>query len=153
MPEVTRSGSCLCGGVRFHVAGEPIRVGLCHCKDCRKTSGSAFHAYAVWPLHAFETSGMTSTYGARSFCPTCGSRVPFVGEDEVEVTIGSLDVAPTEGLVPSYELWIGRRESWLQALPAARQFERDRIAGDSTAGDQTGREPRQRSAEESSCRT
>jgi hypothetical protein len=136
MPEIARTGSCLCGGVQFRVAGEPRRVGLCHCEDCRKTSGSAFHAYAVWPLQAFETSGITSTYGARSFCPTCGSRVPFVGEDEVEVTIGSLDVAPTEGLVPDYELWIGRRESWLQPLPAAHQFEHDRVAVDSVAGDE-----------------
>jgi hypothetical protein len=141
MPEIVRTGGCLCDGMRFRVAGEPTRVGLCHCKDCRKTSGSAFHAYAVWPLAAFETSGVTSTYGARSFCPICGSRVPFIGENEVEVTIGSLDVAPTEGLVPGYELWIGRRETWLPALPAARQFEHDRIAGDSTACDETGQEP------------
>jgi len=100
----------------------------------------------VWPLQAFETSGLTSTYGTRSFCPTCGSRVPFVGEDEVEVTIGSLDVAPTEGLVPGYELWTGRREPWLQALPAARQFEHDRIGVDSVADGETDREPQQRSA-------
>lgn len=146
MPEIARTGSCLCGGVQFRVAGEPRRVGLCHCKDCRKTSGSAFHAYAVWPLQAFEASGITSTYGARSFCPTCGSRVPFVGEEEIEVTIGSLDVAPTEGLVPDYELWIGRRESWLQALPEARQFEHDRVAVDSAAGNEIDPGPRQESA-------
>jgi len=146
MPEIARSGSCLCGGVQFQVVGEPARVGLCHCKDCRKTSGSAFHAYAVWPRQAFQATGITSSYGARSFCPTCGSRVPFVGEDEAEVTIGSLDVAPTEGLVPSYELWIGRRESWLHAVPAANQFEHDRLTDDSAADNETGREPRQKSA-------
>ncbi|RAZ90425.1 GFA family protein [Mesorhizobium hawassense] len=144
--DIMRSGSCLCGGVRFKVAGEPLRVGLCHCKDCRKTSGSTFHAYAVWPLNAFETTGITSSYGTRSFCPTCGSRVPFIGEDEAEVTIGSLDIAPTEGLMPSYELWTGRRESWLQVVPEAQQFEHDRIADDSAAGDDVGREPQQRSA-------
>lgn len=133
---ITRSGSCLCGGVQFQVTGEPLRVGLCHCKDCRKTSGSAFHAYAVWPRQAFETTGLSSAYGNRSFCPTCGGRVPFIDEDEVEVTIGSLDVAPTEGLVPGYELWTVRREPWLQALPGARQFEHDRVASESTlAGD------------------
>jgi hypothetical protein len=125
--DMTRSGSCLCGGVQFRVTGEPLRVGLCHCKDCRKTSGSVFHAYAIWPHQAIETTGITSTYGTRSFCPTCGSRVPFISEGEAEVTIGSLDVVPTEGLEPSYELWIGRREHWLPALPEARQFEHDRI--------------------------
>ena len=147
--DITRSGSCLCGGVQFRVTGEPLRVGLCHCKDCRKASGSVFHAYAVWPRQAFETAGITSTYGERSFCPTCGGRVPLIGEDEVEVTIGSLDVAPTEGLVPSYELWIGRREHWLQPLPEARQFEHDRTIGDSVDADgeaEMGAERRLKSA-------
>ncbi|TIT81188.1 MAG: GFA family protein, partial [Mesorhizobium sp.] len=77
----------------------------------------AYQAFAIWPRQAFEGEGITSTYGGRSFCPTCGSRLPTVREDEVEVMIGSLDVAPTEGLEPSYELWIGRREQWLHPLP------------------------------------
>ncbi|TGS08393.1 GFA family protein, partial [Mesorhizobium sp. M2E.F.Ca.ET.209.01.1.1] len=36
-----------------------------------------------------------------------------------------LDVAPTD-LEPQYELWTGRRETWLHALPDAEQFEHDR---------------------------
>jgi len=147
--DITRSGSCLCGGVQFRVTGEPLRVGLCHCKDCRKTSGSVFHAYAIWPLKAIETTGITSTYGNRSFCPTCGSRVPFISEAEAEVTLGSLDIAPTEGLEPGYELWIGRREHWLPALPEARQFEHDRTLAEPAGEDgksEIGREPYRRSA-------
>jgi len=130
--DIRRSGSCLCGGVQFVVTGDPMRTGLCHCKDCRKTSGSAFSAFAVWPLAAFETNGIVNSYGGRSFCPTCGSRVSSVGDDEVEVMVGSLDLAPTEGLKPAYELWIGRREHWLQPLPEAQQFENDRVEGDQT---------------------
>ncbi|WP_192180079.1 GFA family protein [Mesorhizobium amorphae] len=136
--DIRRSGSCLCGGVQFSVIGEPLRVGLCHCKDCRKTSGSAYSAFAVWPLAAFETAGIVSTYGGRSFCPTCGGRVTSVGEDEVEVMIGSLDVAPTE-LQPDYELWITRREHWLQPLPEAPQFEHDRFDEESGVDGPTGR--------------
>ncbi len=120
-----RTGSCLCGGVRFAVVGEPLRVGLCHCKDCRKTSGSTFSAFAVWPRDAFEMTGNLGTYGGRGFCPTCGSRFVSLRDDEAEVMIGSLDVAPAD-LVPEYELWVGRREHWLPALPSAAQFEHDR---------------------------
>ncbi|TIL77117.1 MAG: GFA family protein, partial [Mesorhizobium sp.] len=79
--DIRRSGSCLCGGVQFSVTGEPLRVGLCHCKDCRKTSGSVYQAFGIWPLEAFETTGIVSTYGGRSFCPTCGGRVTSVGEE------------------------------------------------------------------------
>ncbi|TIT92592.1 MAG: GFA family protein, partial [Mesorhizobium sp.] len=70
-----------------------------------------------------------STYGGRSFCPTCGGRVTSVGEEEAEVMLGSLDVAPTE-LEPKYELWTVRREHWLQPLPGAHQFGHDRTEGE-----------------------
>ncbi|TPK73312.1 GFA family protein [Mesorhizobium sp. B2-4-18] len=120
-----RTGSCLCGGVHFVVNGQPSRVGLCHCKDCRKAGGSVYSAFAIWPRDAFETSGEVASYGTRSFCPTCGSRVAWVDDNEAEVMLGSLDVAPTD-LAPQYELWTGRRETWLHALPDAEQFEHDR---------------------------
>lgn len=128
-----RTGGCLCGGVTFSVTGEPLRVGLCHCKDCRKAGGSVFSAFAVWPRQAFEMTGMVSSYGTRSFCPTCGGRIAWVDDKEAEVMIGSLDIAPSD-LAPQYELWIGRRETWLHALPGTRQFSHDReTAGNDAA--------------------
>jgi hypothetical protein len=123
-----RSGSCLCGGVTFRVSGDPLRVGICHCTDCRKSSGAPFAAFAVWPIEAFEQrTGHTSTYANRSFCTTCGGRVAWLSDGEAEVTIGSLDEVPT-GLRPEYELWVIRREHWLDALPSASQYEQDRVA-------------------------
>ncbi|MBZ9675702.1 GFA family protein [Mesorhizobium sp. ES1-1] len=132
---IRRTGGCLCGGVTFAVTGEPVRVGLCHCKDCRKAGGSVFSAFAIWPRRAFEMTGIVSSYGTRSFCPTCGGRVAWVDDKEAEVMIGSLDIAPSD-LAPQYELWIGRRETWLHALPGTKQFAHDRDApddGDSAA--------------------
>ncbi|WP_395449698.1 GFA family protein [Aminobacter sp. UC22_36] len=123
--ETIRSGSCYCRAVTFRVTGQPLRVGICHCADCRKTSGSAFSAYAVWPVSALEQTGQVSTYGNRSFCVTCGSRVTYVSDDEAEVMLGNLDVVPGD-LTPEYELWISRRENWLHPLPEARQFDHDR---------------------------
>ncbi|WP_378942679.1 GFA family protein [Mesorhizobium sp. ANAO-SY3R2] len=66
-----RSGSCLCRGVTFRVRGNPLRVGICHCTDCRKSSGAPFAAYAVWRIDAFEQeTGYTSTYANRTLvCP------------------------------------------------------------------------------------
>ena len=81
--------------------------------------------FAVWPRAAFSFSGKTRIWEGRSFCPNCGSRLFSIGDDEVEIKIGTLDEAPT-GLTPQYELWIGRREKWLHPLPDARQFAHDR---------------------------
>jgi hypothetical protein len=120
-----RNGSCSCGQVRYQVSGEPTRIGLCHCTSCRQESGSAFTAFAIWPRSAFRSSGEFKTWEGRSFCPECGSRLFALGDEEVEVKIGTLDDAPTE-LTPQYELWVWRREHWLNPLPGARQFRGDR---------------------------
>ncbi|MEK1900671.1 MAG: GFA family protein [Rhizobium sp.] len=121
-----RSGSCNCAKVRYQVEGEPKRVGLCHCTDCRQESGAAFTYYAIWPTSAFKTTGETAVHQGRRFCPACGSRVFAYDEDESEIKLGTLQDAPT-GLKPTYELWIKRREPWLQPVEGAAQFEEDRI--------------------------
>ncbi len=105
--------------------GEPLRVGICHCTDCRQESGSAFTYYAIWPAHRFERMGETSEFQGRHFCPRCGSRLFTADDAEAEVKLGILSTVPT-GLVPSYELWVKRREPWLRPIEGARQFEEDR---------------------------
>jgi len=121
----SRTGQCLCGGVRYEVRGEPKRVGLCHCADCRKESGSVFTAFAVWPLSAFSSEGEVSVFAGRSFCRECGCRLFNLTGEEAEIRIGGLDQAPTD-LNPTYEVWTKRREHWLTALAGRDQFDGDR---------------------------
>ena len=121
------SGQCRCGQVRLSVRGDPLRVGICHCTDCRQESGSAFTFYAIWPASLFECTGETSQFTGRHFCPACGSRLFALLDDEAEIKLGCLPQAPT-GFVPSYELWIKRREPWLKPVEGARQFEENRTS-------------------------
>jgi hypothetical protein len=118
------TGGCLCGDVRVVATGQPYRVGICHCLDCRKHHGALFHASAIFPEAAVTIEGETRDYAGRHFCPRCGSSVFGRSGDEVEVSLGALD-APDQ-LVPTYELWTIRRESWLPPFPLARQYDRDR---------------------------
>ena len=46
--------------------------------------------------------------------------------DEIDVNVGALD-APGQ-LMPTYESWIVRRESWLPPCPLNRRYDRDRDA-------------------------
>ena len=124
---MTRKGKCQCGEARYEVEGEPMRVGICHCTDCRQTSGSAFTLFAVWPRTAFSCSSDVGTFRGRSFCVNCGSRVFSLRPDEAEIMVGSLKNAPS-GLVPTYEIWVPRREEWLHGLPWADQYKGDRPA-------------------------
>jgi len=118
------SGGCLCGDVRIAASGRPYRVGICHCLDCRKHHGALFDASAIFPEDAVAIEGQTSDYAGRHFCPRCGSSVFARNGDEVEVYLGSLDAA--DQLVPTYELWTVRRETWLPPFPLSRRYERDR---------------------------
>lgn len=122
MTQVT--GGCLCGAVRIVATGQPYRVGLCHCMDCRKHHGTLFHASAVFPETAVIVTGPTTDFHGRHFCPTCGSSVYGHSGDEIEVNLGALD-APDQ-FRPTYELWTCRREGWLPVFAGLRGYERDR---------------------------
>ncbi|WP_297109059.1 GFA family protein [uncultured Devosia sp.] len=123
------TGGCLCGKVQFRARGEPYRVGLCHCLDCRKHHGALFHASAIYPAPAVAVSGTTQAYRGRHFCPECGSSVFSVSGDEIEVNLGSFDVI--DAFRPTYELWCTRREPWLPEFEGLTRYAGDR--------DRTGR--------------
>jgi hypothetical protein len=118
------TGGCLCGDVRLEALGQPYRVGICHCLDCRKHSGSLFGTFAIFPATAVTVSGETRDYAGRHFCPRCGSSVFARSGDEIEVHLGALD-APNQ-LRPSYELWTVRREAWLPPFPLRHSYSRNR---------------------------
>ena len=117
-------GGCLCGNVRLEASGRPYRVGLCHCLDCRKHHGALFYAAAVFPRDAVTIEGETRDYAGRFFCPRCGSSLFARSGDEIEVHLGILDTP--DQLMPTYESWTVRRESWLPAFPLTRCYKHDR---------------------------
>lgn len=120
------TGGCLCGEVRIVATGKPHRVALCHCLDCRKHHGALFYAAAIFSQQAVIIEGDVADYGGRCFCPRCGSSVFARCDDEIEVHLGALD-APDQ-LMPTYESWTIRRESWLPPFPLAHRYERNRDA-------------------------
>jgi hypothetical protein len=124
------TGGCLCGDVRIEARGRPHRVGLCHCLDCRKHHGALFFAGAMFPEDAVTVDGETGDYEGRNFCPRCGAAVFNRLGGEIEVHLGTLD-APDQ-LVPTYECWTVRRESWLPPFPLKKRYERDRESTDPT---------------------
>jgi hypothetical protein len=132
--EPAYSAGCACGQVRFKARGAPKRVGLCHCMTCRKTSGSAFNAFVVFPAAAVTVEGQVHGWQAepgadhRCFCPTCGSQVFARGtNDEIETRLGVFDEPNL--FQPAYEAWIGRKEVWLHTddLPS---YEKNRPVDD-----------------------
>ena len=124
MNEVT--GECLCGAVRLVATGAPDRVGVCHCRDCRKHHGAAFFAAAIYPEAAVRIKGETHAYAGRHFCPECGSSVFARSGCEVEVHLGVLD--DPNRFIPEYELWTTRRAPWLPQIAGTTCYLRNRDA-------------------------
>jgi hypothetical protein len=144
LAEPVRRASCRCGQIEIRASGEPRRVGLCHCLDCRKLHSAPVSAFVIFPRSAVTMTGpeqgplphgalatFVSQPGFRdAFCTRCGAHVFGVKErsDEIELLVGSFD--ETNLFTPSYELWTVRRERWLGELPTLTQhFERDRPDG------------------------
>ncbi len=120
----TYKGGCICGAVRVTASGQPDRVGLCHCLDCRKHHGAPFYAAAIFAQDVVKIDGDTGSYQGRHFCPTCGSSVFARTGREVEIHLGAFD-APNQ-FAPTYELWTSRREDWLPELPKLKSHDQQR---------------------------
>ncbi|MCW1404372.1 GFA family protein [Novosphingobium sp. MW5] len=112
--------------------GEPVRVGICHCLDCRRHHGALFFAAAIFAQAAVTVAGMTKSYEGRHFCPRCGSSVFAQSGDEIDLHLGAMEGA--ELLVPQYELWTVRRIPWLPEFPGMVQMPRNRESPDGAEG-------------------
>lgn len=92
-------GSCLCGAVRYRVAGPLRPVIACHCRQCRKTSGHHVAATSA-PRAAVEIEGAPVWYRSspearRGFCGVCGSNLFWDGPGpELSIFAGTLDGDP-----------------------------------------------------------
>ena len=91
-------GSCLCGQVRYEVAGDLRPVIACHCAQCRKTSGHYVAATSA-ARESVEITGDVAWYASsdtarRGFCPTCGSSLFWDGPGtHLSIMAGTLDGA------------------------------------------------------------
>jgi hypothetical protein len=119
------TGGCLCGAVRYRFSGDVLRQAICHCRDCQRASGSAFHFGIVVPRNGFEllsgelrtwrTVGDAGRWLDRSFCPVCGSGILHElearGPDIVVIKAGTLDDPAV--VVPDYEIFARSKLPWL----------------------------------------
>ena len=92
-------GSCLCGAVRFEVAGDLTPPTDCHCTKCRKHTGH-YEAGTDVKRSALTVSGeahvtwfWSSEKVRRGFCATCGSSLFFdpPQRDWIGIYMGAFD--------------------------------------------------------------
>lgn len=100
-------GSCLCGSIRYNITAELGDFGYCHCRSCRKASGSAHAANAPVDRADFHLlSGQetlreyeSSPGKFRTFCSICGSPIfayLSASPEVLRLRLGSLDTPFTK---------------------------------------------------------
>jgi hypothetical protein len=124
-----RMASCRCGQLRAIVTGEPVRVSVCHCLNCKKRSGSAFAVQARWPKEHVRIEGRSKTFvkvadsgnsAIFHFCSDCGSDVYYETDGKFDDKFNNLVAIPLGAfgdpyfLVPSFSVWEQRKHEWVQ---------------------------------------
>ena len=128
----TRLASCSCGQLTAEVAGEPVRVSICHCLACQRRTGSVFGEQARFPRANVSISGVSTEYvrvgdaGSRArfhFCPICGATVYYEpgGLDEfLAIPVGAFaDPGFPTTFVSVYE---SRMHKWVIPPPQAEHI-------------------------------
>ena len=133
-------GSCLCGGIRFEIDKVVGPFELCHCRRCRKVSGSAYAAAVGVRTEDFrllQGADLIQVYEApilehppayrTSFCIRCGSPVPNPEPGAVwfEVPAGALEDDP--GLRPDKHIFVEVKAPWFEITDALPRLTKEML--------------------------
>lgn len=120
MTEVTRSGGCQCGAVRFRIHGQLGRPSICHCRMCQKQFGSFFSALVTAPEDGLEWTRGAPTYFQssvnidRGFCKNCGTPLTYRHPGGLEIAIGAFD--ERDDLAPKIQVNHASRLPWVETI-------------------------------------
>ena len=127
----SRTAACRCGQLCATVIGDPVRVSVCHCLNCKKRSGSAFAVQARWPKVQATIEGQSKTFvkvadsGNRAtfhFCPDCGSDVYYEIDGKFDDKFNDLIAIPVGAFDdpwfarPAYSVWESRKHDWVEIV-------------------------------------
>ena len=123
------SGACLCGDVRYEVRGPLRPVIVCHCSQCRRSTGHVLASTAARRADFVITHGDSlrwydsSEKARRGFCGRCGSNLFWDGKglDYVAISAGTLD--PPTGLALARHIYVASKGDYYtidDGLPQSR---------------------------------
>lgn len=125
-------GSCLCREITFEITGEFESFYLCHCKLCRKDTGSA-HAANMFSSNAelrwlsgedkVRTFQFRSTQHIKSFCSICGSAVPNIQMNGTLVVVPAGCLDSDVSLRPQGHIFYSHRANWDNFLDKLSKYD------------------------------
>lgn len=126
-------GHCACGKVSYESSADaPAFTGICHCKTCQRSTGSAFSVVLAvpdatlkidGPLKTFTSQGDSGKSISRRFCPECGSLIADQAELMPGMTMlnaGTLD--DTSWIKPGMQIYCEAAQPWVSLEGEMQQF-------------------------------
>jgi hypothetical protein len=119
-------GRCACHAVEYEVSDEFVVAFMCHCSNCRATTGSAF-----LPWGEIEREKLQVTKGAASFmlvgeegeahemrCRVCWSLLCWTrtARESVYVRVPYGTLIDEPALKPMAHMFVGSKASWYEIL-------------------------------------
>ena len=131
-PHSRFTGSCLCGHVKFEIAGAINPIEICYCQMCRKASGGPLAANSPVKSDEFHITQGRDTIAAyessagelRHFCSRCGSPLFSTRADRPEifrVRVGTINEPLPVRPVASY--YTGSKCNWWEIRDDLPRFE------------------------------
>ncbi|KAI0543098.1 Mss4-like protein [Xylaria digitata] len=143
-----KTASCLCGGIKVEIHGDPFMRNLCHCSSCQKSTGAAFGSLAAYmtdvritvplPMQVtyvesepsllktfIDTSPESGDILKRSFCGKCGSPVRVQRgskPDTLIVPVGIIDGDKTV-FKPQAEFFCRGKANWVGDIQDSKTFD------------------------------
>lgn len=125
-------GGCHCGAVRYEADGEVLHHAVCHCNDCRKSSGAPMVGWIAYKADAFRvTEGAakehaSSEHGRRYFCAGCGTGLYYINEAVLSgiVDIQSATLDDPDAVPPGAHIQWAEHLAWVETLDQLPKFER-----------------------------
>jgi hypothetical protein len=131
-----RNGQCQCGKLRVFVEGEPVRVGVCHCTDCQRRTGSmhSFNAYfrqeqveVTGASKSFQRDGQDGRKLTNYFCPDCGSTAFWVADAFPGLYGMAVGIfADPDFPAPHSSSWESSRHRWVVLPDTVARFPKNR---------------------------
>lgn len=132
MVEQVLTGGCLCGEVRYRIAGAAVEALYCHCRMCQRAHGAPVVAWLTVPLGAFAiiagnpVAYRSSAKALRHFCGGCGTPLTWRAADNprlLDISIASLD--QPEAVAPTLHVWTGSQLAWVQMADHLPRYQTD----------------------------
>ena len=120
MNDAVVSGRCLCGRISYRVNGPVVWSGYCHCRSCRRFTGSVVTSWLGIDDRDLEFDAALPAYHidggvTRGFCPNCGSSLTYASErfpSYVQLHLGSLD--NPDSITPRAHVHHAEKVAWFE---------------------------------------